>query len=71
MVESEWPGNIRELENVIERAVILTRGSELELGGWLPKAGPAPDQASPSTLDDVQRWHILETLELTRLASEW
>src|SRR5215813_13377900 len=35
-----WPGNIRELEHVIERAVILSQGSELELGDWMPKSAP-------------------------------
>ncbi len=32
-----WPGHVRELENVIERAVIISQGSELDLGEWLPK----------------------------------
>ncbi len=32
-----WPGNIRELEHVIERALILSQGSELDLGDWMPK----------------------------------
>jgi transcriptional regulator with GAF, ATPase, and Fis domain len=60
-----WPGNVRELENVIERAVILTRGSVLELGGWRRKAD-APAGPSPvPTLDEVQRRHIVEVLELT------
>ena len=38
MVSYSWPGNIRELENVIERAVILSQGPSLELGDWSPQA---------------------------------
>jgi transcriptional regulator with GAF, ATPase, and Fis domain len=51
-----WPGNIRELQNVIERAVILSRGGRLRLDVALPRApGAALFADSPSDLvsDDV------------------
>src|SRR5262249_6107037 len=42
LTEYSWPGNIRELQNLIERAVILTRGSVLEIPlGELKQAGKA------------------------------
>src|SRR5258708_28388149 len=51
-----WPGNIRELENVLERAVILATGPTLAIGAdLLPAisipsvAGAAPPTASPAT----------------------
>ena len=61
-----WPGNIRELKNVIERAAILTKGSELKLDDFWSKpssttSGPAPTL----TLDALQKKHILSVLEVT------
>jgi formate hydrogenlyase transcriptional activator len=60
----EWPGNIRELENVVERAMVLARGPVLDLGpdAVLPAAAARP-AAAPTKLDDVRRQHILSALE--------
>jgi transcriptional regulator with GAF, ATPase, and Fis domain len=45
----DWPGNIRELQNLIERAVILSKGVRLRLDVALPRlAGAAPESISPS-----------------------
>jgi len=54
----DWPGNIRELENFIERAVILTRGKSLEapLGELRQSKSHEPVQASmPGTEDNIAR----------------
>ena len=57
-----WPGNIRELRNVIERAVILSEGSTLQvpLG-----AAAGPTAAGPPTLAAAERGQILAALEQT------
>ncbi len=57
-----WPGNIRELENLIERAVILTRGSTLEIPRSELRIAP-DDKGGPTTLEDAEREHIRRTLE--------
>ncbi len=63
-----WPGNIRELANVIERSVIVSRGSALELGDWIAPQGAPPTGIGSrrSTLQDAERAHILAVLEETR-----
>lgn len=69
-----WPGNIRELQNVIERAAILARGSLLEIDNALelrledqePKN--TPDQLIP--FEDMERAYILKVLERTRWVIE-
>ena len=60
-----WPGNIRELQIVIERAVILTQNTTLDLAGWQPKVEHLPPLDLP-TLQDNERDHILTALEKTR-----
>jgi PAS domain S-box-containing protein len=62
-----WPGNIRELENVIERAVILSDGPELEIDpDVLPVAGASGELASADadgkSLVSVEKSHILGVL---------
>lgn len=65
LIAYAWPGNIRELNNVIERAVILSQGSRLELGDWLPKASVTPSGSKVLNLEDLERQHIAEILEMS------
>jgi formate hydrogenlyase transcriptional activator len=61
-----WPGNIRELQNVIERAVILTTGRILKvpLTELKPHAAPASSKKH-ETLEEAERKLILAALEDT------
>ncbi len=61
----DWPGNIRELENVIERAVITSKNSVLKLTEKLTANSSKPGFKSNQTLSEVERNHILKTLEAT------
>ncbi len=69
----DWPGNIRELQNVIERAVLTTTGSVLHLAEPL-KSDPNGKAASRDTvseisgltLDEVERRYIVQVLETTQ-----
>lgn len=59
-----WPGNIRELENVLERAVINSSGPKLRLADELEK--PHRDLTpARKTLDEVEREHIIRVLDMT------
>jgi formate hydrogenlyase transcriptional activator len=75
-----WPGNIRELQNLIERAVILSRGRALEIPlaelrqsanfgppetPDMPEAAEIIDQTMTGTLKDVEREHILRALTMS------
>lgn len=63
----EFPGNVRELENFIERAVILTRGAELQLPLKELSGKTVTDDGMPTstTLHDVERAHIADVLRKT------
>ena len=62
----DWPGNIRELENLIERAVILTQGTALyvPLAELKPRAGN--EIPPPATLEETEREHIVRILKSTK-----
>jgi DNA-binding NtrC family response regulator len=61
----EWPGNIRELANVLERAQILAEGDTItldDLPDTVAVAAPAAPSTDPTHLDEVERRHVLEVL---------
>jgi formate hydrogenlyase transcriptional activator len=61
----DWPGNIRELQNCIERAVLFSPGSVLRLPLDLKHTVKQSSESAARTLADADREHILETLERT------
>jgi formate hydrogenlyase transcriptional activator len=67
LVRYSWPGNIRELQNVIERAVILSRSPVLHvpLADLKPRIGEGSYTNGAATLEEVERRHILSVLEQT------
>lgn len=70
-----WPGNIRELRNCVERAVVLAPAdridtsdlalSTLAAAGDTGKMSPVLSRFEPETLAEVERRHVLATLEST------
>jgi len=62
----DWPGNIRELQNCVERAMLFSPGSVLRLPMALAQTAVAQrSESSARTLADADREHILETLQQT------
>jgi transcriptional regulator with PAS, ATPase and Fis domain len=84
LLSAPWPGNVREMRNVLERAMILAQGSSVigleHLPAELRKPGAGASGAAerrhiPQTLSEVERHHIERTLKLhggnrTRAAQE-
>ena len=73
LCDYDYPGNVRELENLIERALILSAGPQIEAGEWLPMLTMHP--GSMTRLERLERAEIERLLEchqgnLTRIARE-
>jgi formate hydrogenlyase transcriptional activator len=75
LVNHAWPGNIRELQNVIERSVVMTTGPVLSRQATAPLTGDEvlPASAAPvvapvniKTMADAERAHITATLRETK-----
>lgn len=68
LLNHPWPGNVREMRNVLERALILSRGQPLVGLEHLPgefrnRPGPGDRRHTPMTLDELERAHIERTLK--------
>ena len=77
-----WQGNIRELKNVLERACILKGGSPIDREDLIffddgddPMAGREADEATPHTLEDLERMYYTRAMEKSegniRAAAKW
>ncbi len=68
LLQYAWPGNVREMRNVLERALILGRGTAMLSVEHLPgefraRPGPGDRRHTPLSLDDLERQHIDRTLK--------
>ena len=75
MTRYRWPGNVREMKNVIERAIVLAEGeyidqqdlmlSKLPTTGDTTETPSLPQEFVPASLAEIERRHILATLKAT------
>jgi PAS domain S-box-containing protein len=67
LMDHDYPGNVRELENIVEQAFVLCRGGVVELNHLPPELRPAAadgrDQSRPMSLQTMERYLISETLQ--------
>jgi two-component system, NtrC family, response regulator HydG len=64
LASQSWPGNVRELENAVERALVVSRGSEIKASDFAFQLHGEP--TSGRTLDDIERAHIERVLRETQ-----
>ena len=65
LMDYDFPGNVRELENLIERGIIMSRGNKLNIGTWFNPKKKIIKKESFLSLEEVQRNHIIEVLKVT------
>ncbi len=65
LMKYNFPGNIRELENLIERAVIIENGTTLQPGNWIPNGESISLKEDFKSLEAMQRDYIIKVLEKT------
>ena len=67
LMEHDYPGNVRELENIMEQAFVLCRGGVIELNHLPPELRPITtarrDEHQPMSLQAMERFLISETLQ--------
>jgi len=69
LISHDWPGHVRELQNIVERAMILSESPRLEIGSVLPaeRTGREVSAKTPerraAALEEVERAHIVSVLE--------
>lgn len=71
LINYEWKGNVRELENVLTQGVVLSKGDVLERENLLIKSldikkGIEPEIGKPVTLEQIEKEHIKKVLDLTK-----
>jgi transcriptional regulator with GAF, ATPase, and Fis domain len=65
LLNYNFPGNIRELENMIERAVIVENGPTLKPGSWIPLKDIPASSIGFKSFESIQKDYIIEVLDHT------
>ena len=64
LLNYEWPGNVREMENVIERAVVMTETKEIRVEDLPPEIMKTHYHSNDLSLESLEKERILEVLKL-------